>query len=143
MDNVCHGVHPSRLRKPPSGWPSRPAAMKTRCRAQLQDLLILMSQPASERGGTGDRAFIAFKLHQFISGAGHVYATLRLPPRRKVTLDGQRFDPDDPEARLYATFFCRNCGQEHHPVVLIEEGDVTRVLPRDIDETPLDDSELG
>ena len=111
-----------------------------RCRKQLQAALILMSRPSSERGGTGDRAFIAFKLHQFISGAGHVYTTLRLPPHRTVTLDGQRFDPDDREARLYATFFCRNCGQEHHPVVLVEEGGVRRVLPRDIDETPLDDA---
>jgi hypothetical protein len=82
--------------------------VEERCRAQLQAMLILMSQPASERGGTGDRAFMPFKLHQFISGAGHVYTTLHLPPRRRVTLDGQRFDPDDPEARLYATFFCRN-----------------------------------
>ena len=64
---------------------------------------------------------------------------LRSTPQRTVTLDGQRFDPDDPEARLYATFFCRNCGQEHHPVVLVEEGGIKRVLPRDIDETPLDD----
>ncbi len=100
-----------------------------RCRSQLQAMLILMSRPANERGGTGDRAFLAFKLHRFLSGAGHVYATLRGVPRRRVTLDGQRFDPDDPEARLYATFFCRNCGQEHHPVVLAEEGGVTRVLP--------------
>jgi Lhr-like helicase len=110
------------------------------CRKQLQTALIMMSQPSNERGGTGDRAFMAFKLHQFISGAGHVYTTLRVPPRRTVTLDGQRFDPDDPEARLYATFFCRNCGQEHHPVVLVEEGAARRVLPRDIDETPLDDA---
>jgi hypothetical protein len=59
--------------------------------------------------------------------------------RRSVTLDGQRFDPDDPEARLYATFFCRSCGQEQHPVVLVNKDDETRVLPRDIDETPLDE----
>ena len=111
-----------------------------RCRSLLQAMLILMSRPANERGGTGDRAFMAFKLHQFISGAGHVYTTLRSAPRRKVTLDGQRFDPDDRDARLYATFFCRNCGQEHHPVVLVEESGIRRVLPRDIDETPLDDA---
>ena len=111
-----------------------------RCRNQLQAALILMSRPSNERGGTGDRAFMAFKLHQFISGAGHVYTTLRSPPHRTVTLDGQRFDPDNPQARLYATFFCRNCGQDHHPVVLVEEGGVRRVLPRDIDETPLDDA---
>jgi Lhr-like helicase len=116
---------------------------EARCRSQLQAMLILMSRPANERGGTGDRAFMAFKLHRFLSGAGHVYATLRATPQRRVTLDGQRFDPDDPEARLYATFFCRACGQEHHPVVLAEEGGVRRVLPRDIDETPLDDSDSG
>ena len=62
---------------------------------------------------------MAFKLHRFLSGAGHVYATLRSAPHRRVTLDGQRFDPGDEEARLYPTFFCRNCGQEHHPVVLV------------------------
>jgi hypothetical protein len=113
---------------------------EARCRSQLQAMLILMSRPANERGGSGERAFMAFKLHRFLSGAGHVYATLRATPQRRVTLDGQRFDPNDAEeARLYATFFCRNCGQEHHPVVLVEEGGIRRVLPRDIDETPLDD----
>jgi Lhr-like helicase len=114
---------------------------ETQCQSQLQSMLILMSRPANERGDKGDRAFLAFKLHQFLSGAGHVYATLRSIPQRHVTLDGQRFDPDDPEARLYATFFCRGCGQEHHPVVLTSENEQTHVLPRDIDETPVDDAE--
>ena len=83
-----------------------------RCRSQLQAILMLMSRPSSERGGTGERAFLAFKLHRFISGAGHVYATLHASDHRRITLDGQRFDPQDPAARLYSTFFCRNCGQE-------------------------------
>ena len=52
--------------------------------------IILMSKPAIDRGGAGDRAFMAFKLHRFLSGAGHVYATLRSAPHRQVTLDGQR-----------------------------------------------------
>jgi Lhr-like helicase len=117
---------------------------EARCRSQLQRMLILMSQPTSERGGVGDRAFMAFKLHRFLSGAGHVYATLRSAPHRRVTLDGQRFDPGDQEARLYPTFFCRNCGQEHHPVILVGDDEGTRrVLPRDIDETPLDDPDLA
>jgi hypothetical protein len=62
-------------------------------------MLILMSQPANERGGMGDRAFRASKLHRFLSGAGRVYATLRPPPQRLVTLDGQRFHPDRPCGR--------------------------------------------
>ena len=60
-----------------SGWPSRLGRDEERCRTQLQAMLTLMSTPAQERGGSGDRAFLAFKLHRFISGAGHVYATLR------------------------------------------------------------------
>ena len=112
---------------------------EARCRSQLQAMLTLMSRPAEERGGTGDRAFLAFKLHRFISGAGHVSMTLRGADRRRVTLDGQRFDPEDPEARLYPTFFCRNCGQEHHPVVLADDEGVLRAFPRPIDETPLED----
>jgi len=102
-------------------------------------MLSVMSKPGSQRGGTGERAFLAFKLHRFISGTGQVYSTLMLEQKRKVTLDGQRFDPDDPEARLYPIFFCRRCGQEFHPVTLSSEAGVVRALPRPIDETPLDD----
>ena len=111
-----------------------------RSQSQLQAFLMLASRPAHERGGQGDRAFLPFKLDRFISGAGHVYATLRSSKQRRVTLDGQRFDPEDQAARLYATFFCRNCGQEYHPVVLTVEEGVQRVLPRDINDTPLDDA---
>jgi Lhr-like helicase len=110
-----------------------------RCQSQIQSMLIHMSKPASERGGSSDRAFLAFKLHQFFSGAGRLYSTLREPGRRKVTLDGQLFDPDDERARLYPTFFCRNCGQEHHPIVLTDQDGVRRALPRPIDEPPLND----
>jgi superfamily II DNA/RNA helicase len=112
-----------------------------RCQSQIQSMLILMSKPASKRGGNSDRAFLAFKLHQFFSGARRLYATLREPGRRKVTLDGQLFDPDDDQARLYPTFFCRNCGQEHHPIVLAEQDGTRKALPRPIDEPPLDDED--
>jgi Lhr-like helicase len=110
-----------------------------RCRKQIQAMLILMSRPANERGSVGSRAFLAFKLHRFISGAGNVYATLREPGRRNITLDGQRFDPDDPDARLYSTFFCRNCGQEFHPVTLVDENAMKRAIMRAMDEVPLED----
>ena len=110
-----------------------------KCRQRIQEMLSVMSKPGSQRGGTGERAFLAFKLHRFISGAGQVYATLMPEQQRKVTLDGQRFDPDDPNARLYPMFFCRHCGQEFHPVTLASEAGVVRAFPRAIDETPLDD----
>ena len=112
-----------------------------RCRSQLQTMLTIMSKPSSERGGTGDRAFLAFKLHRFISGAGFVYSNLKGTGERRVTLEGQRFDPNDPNSRLYPTFFCRSCGQEYHPVVLVDEEGVSRCLPRPIDETPIVDDD--
>jgi hypothetical protein len=59
---------------------------ESRCRSQLKAFLMLASRPANERGGIGDRAFLAFKLHRFISGVGHVYATLRGVGQRRVTL---------------------------------------------------------
>lgn len=109
-----------------------------RCQAQIESMLTTMSRPSSERSGSGDRAFLAFKLHRFISGAGFVYATLKGAGDRRVTLDGQRFDPADPNSRLYPTFFCRSCGQEFHPVILTDEDGAHLALPRPIDETPID-----
>jgi Lhr-like helicase len=112
-----------------------------RCRFQIENMLTMMSRPSSERAGSGDRAFLAFKLHRFISGAGFVYATLKGQGARRVTLEGQRFDPNDPESRLYPTFFCRTCGQEFHPVVLTDQDGAHMALPRPIDETPLDNDD--
>jgi len=131
--------HPSTLEDAAERLKEQTGRTLERCREQLKSMLMLMSRPAHERRGTGDRAFLAFKLHRFISGAGHVYTTLQPASSRRVTLDGQRFDPAEPNARLYPTFFCRNCGQEYHPVVLKDDNGTRRALPRPIDETPLDD----
>ncbi|HEY8594855.1 MAG TPA: DEAD/DEAH box helicase [Devosiaceae bacterium] len=114
---------------------------KDRCREHLQAMLTLMSFPEQERGGEGDRAFMAFKLHRFISGAGTAYATLRAPGQRRVTLDGQQYDPEDKEARLYSTHFCRSCGQEYHPIALANKEGMVRALPRSIDDTPIEDDD--
>jgi hypothetical protein len=70
------------------------------CRTALRDLLLISSIPEAERtaGSHGSpRSFFAFKLHQFISGAGHAFATLDRPGRRAVTVEGQQFLPSDPE----------------------------------------------
>ncbi len=71
---------------------------------------------------TALRSFFAFKLHQFISGAGHAYATLEPAGQRTVTVDGQQFLPEHPDKRLYPVHFCRECGHEYHPVRLAERG---------------------
>ena len=80
------------------------------CVAALANMLSMMGRREDQRGGAGDRAFLAFKLHRFISGAGQAYATIEPAATRRVSLEGQLFHPDDDNARLYPLFFCRECG---------------------------------
>ena len=93
------------------------------CEAALKNCLLAFSLSEGARGvaGGSDEPLFAFKLHQFISGAGRLYATLDHAGSRSVTFDGQIFDPTHPDKRLFATHFCRRCGQEHHPVNALEE----------------------
>ncbi len=110
------------------------------CRAALRDLLLTSSMPEAERRGdprAASRGFFAFKLHQFISGAGHAFATLEPPGQRTVTVEGQQFLPGHPEKRLYAVHFCRDCGHEYHPVRYITDGSDRKIVARDIDDAPV------
>ncbi|WP_242496174.1 DEAD/DEAH box helicase [Sphingobium cupriresistens] len=111
------------------------------CSRAIADMLAMMGKPESERGGTSSRAFLAFKLHRFISGAGQAYSTLEPSEQRRVSLEGQKFHPDDPEARLYPLFFCRECGQEHHSVSITNADGAHRVIARSIDEAARDEAE--
>lgn len=107
------------------------------CRRALRDLLLISSVPETERTGSraaSTRGFFAFKLHQFISGAGHAFATLEAPGQRVVTVEGQQFLPGSPDKRLYPMHFCRECGQEYHPVRFVTDDGRRMVLPRDIDD---------
>ena len=105
------------------------------CRETLERFLTHISLPENKRGGSGIKAFLAFKLHRFISGAGEVFMTLTQNPRN-VLFEGQIVDPKVPGNRLYPTRFCRECGHEIH-VVTLKNGDF--FLPRDIDDTPIKD----
>lgn len=110
---------------------------KEACRNRLEQFLTQVSLPEKERGGSGEAAFIAFKLHRFISGAGEIYTTLTAKPRR-VLFDGQLEDPEAPGNRLYPTRFCRECGHEVHVVTQIQDDTGVRFLPRNVDDTPMD-----
>jgi hypothetical protein len=110
------------------------------CRTAFETFLTRISLPEKERGGSKEGAFLAFKLHRFISGAGEIYTTLTEQPR-KVLFEGQLEDPDAPGHRLYPTRFCRECGNEVHVVTKTEDADGSHFLARDIDDTPLDDQE--
>ncbi len=105
-------------------------------REVLTALLLQSSIPEQERTGSGStKSFFLFKLHQFISGAGHAYATLELPGARAVTIEGQKFLPGEPEKRLYPVHFCRDCGHEYHPVRLVTQDGERLFLARDIDDS--------
>ena len=110
------------------------------CRSALESFLTRISLPEAERGGLGTGAFLAFKLHQFISGAGETFTTLTEKPRN-VLFEGQLEDPDAPGHRLYPTRFCRECGHEVHVVSKSDDVDGMRFIPRNIDDAPLDDQE--
>jgi hypothetical protein len=113
-----------------------PAAV---CREALQSALLAFSLPENERGVSGgvSEPLFAFKLHQFIAGAHRLYATLDAPNARSVTCEGQIFDPDNPEKRLFPTHFCRACGHEHHPVRLVSDADGQHFEAREIDDVPV------
>lgn len=107
----------------------------------LQRFLVAAHDIKTPQG----RAPFAFKLHQFISGPGKVLATLEPHGRRSITLDAQRFAPgrQDEAIQLYPTHFCRDCGQEYHPVWKTVHGP-TRFDPRDIGEiTTVDNEDLS
>lgn len=86
---------------------------ESRCENYLRRFLLLANQTTDAKG----RGFLAFRLHQFISGAWSVYATLEPPGERYVTLDGQQFQPGDRSKLLFDLAFCRECGQEYLPVI--------------------------
>jgi hypothetical protein len=107
----------------------------------IQNCLLAASQSERTRTGQGgNRPFFAFKLHQFISGAGRLYGTIEASGVRRLDFDGQQFAPGCEESevkkRLYAFHFCRNCGQEFHPVKLRTESGTMIALARDIEDVP-------
>ena len=109
------------------------------CGKALRDLLLVSSVPERQRTGNpsaSESSFYSFKLHQFISGAGHAYVTIERPGTRTVTVDGQQFLPGQEEKRLYAVHFYRECGHEYHPVRLMHHEGQASFLARDIDDAP-------
>ncbi|MCE6967194.1 DEAD/DEAH box helicase [Cereibacter sphaeroides] len=115
------------------------------CAAALRNALIGYSTPERDRVSSSKNQFplFAFKLHQFVSGAGRLYATLHEEKSRSVTFSGQIFNPDRPdeEERLYPVHFCRDCGQEFHPVTLRNRSGRQLFEKREIDDIPVDGEE--
>jgi len=109
------------------------------CRSYLAGFLLKAYETRDDKG----RPFFAFRLHQFVSGAWNVYATLEAKGARFITLDGQQFKPGDRERNLFNLCFCRECGQEYHPVWATMEGKQPQAFSlRELTERSNDDEEL-
>lgn len=109
---------------------------ETLARSSLEAFLLAAQSFQTPDG----RSPFAFKLHQFISGPGKVLCTLEPDGKRTITLDSQRFAPSrqDKGVFLFNTHFCRECGQEYHPVW--ENQDKGPAFsPREIDDVGTED----
>ncbi|BBD58010.1 DEAD/DEAH box helicase domain-containing protein [Nostoc sp. HK-01] len=69
---------------------------------------------------------LAFRLHQFISQGGSVYATIENRNQRLLTLEGQYTTTEN--RLLYPLVFCRECGHDYYVVRYDAEKDI--VLPQ-------------
>ncbi|BAY42014.1 DEAD/DEAH box helicase domain-containing protein (plasmid) [Nostoc sp. NIES-2111] len=69
---------------------------------------------------------LAFRLHQFISQGGSVYATIENKDKRYLTLEGQYTTTGD--RLLYPLVFCRECGQDYY--VVRYDADKHIILPQ-------------
>lgn len=111
------------------------------CQRYLAQFLLL----AYRTRDINDKPLFAFRLHQFISGAGDLYATLEAPGKRHLDLHGQQFVPGDRSRRFYTVHFCRSCGQEYYPVWHAKDPEtgVLGFMPRDIKETAAEEEDTS
>jgi superfamily II DNA/RNA helicase/very-short-patch-repair endonuclease len=101
------------------------------CRDYLRRFLLLAYQTPDAEG----RPFFAFRLHQFVAGAGDLFTTLERPGERFLTLNGQQFRPGERDKPLFPVAFCRTCGQEYLPVWITLSGrQPVRIDSRELNE---------
>lgn len=109
-----------------------------RCVEAIQQTLL--AGYACEPDPTSGRAPFAFRLHQFISKGDTLYASLEPPGERYLTLQGQRFVPNNQRQRiLLPLVFCRECGQEYY-CVRVQDG---HLVPRELNDQDHDEGLAG
>lgn len=88
----------------------------------------------------------AFRLHQFISRGGNVFASIERESDRYITVNGQQYVPGDRSRVLLPLVFCRECGQEYYSVrKIIDSNSGQPILtPRELGDSLSDEeSEAG
>lgn len=113
------------------------------CEKAIQEALL-----AGYRCKNPDTGFpcFAFRLHQFISRGGNVYASLDESASRYITVHGQQFVPGDRSRVLLPLVFCRECGQEYYCIrsSVEKESDKRLITGRELPEQLHDgDSDAG
>lgn len=111
------------------------------CLQRLQQFLLLAYR--TKRAPHDDRSrLFAFRLHQFISGAGDLFATLEPEGQRYLDVQGQQFQPGHTDKRLFNAVFCRDCGQEYFPVWAEgPPGNPARFEPRELSDRNREDQD--
>jgi superfamily II DNA/RNA helicase len=85
---------------------------------------------------------LPFRLHQFISQGGSVYATLESKEKRYLTLEGQYKTTGD--RLLFPLVFCRECGHDYYAVRYnTDKDEITPLLPTAINNDGDEDIEEG
>jgi hypothetical protein len=110
------------------------------CRKNLEAELERISRVNVEATKIGKKAILPYKLHQFISQTGSVYATLEQEAeKQKITLESGIYDLEEVEKMIYPIVFSRETGQEFFCVFLdLME---SKILPREFSEVSLGDEE--
>lgn len=111
------------------------------CEQAIIDELEWISKVNVKSTQAGLKTILPYKLHQFISQTGSVYATLNQEPEeQKVTLESGLYDPTDEGQRMiYPVVFSRETGFEFFCVSLDTSHEV--LYPREFGETPLEEEE--
>ncbi|MBF0614661.1 MAG: DEAD/DEAH box helicase [Magnetococcales bacterium] len=109
------------------------------CASYLARFLLLAFHTKDDNGAP----LFAFRLHQFIAGAGNLFTTLEPANRRYLTVNGQQFQPGERDKLLYNVVFCRECGQEYLPVwATLENKQPVNISPRELSERANEDDDV-
>lgn len=104
------------------------------CLDRLREMLLWSGRlNASKTKNSREVRGLPFRLHQFISQGGSVYATIEPHERRELTLEGQYRTTRD--RLLFPIVFCRECGHDYYVVRYdSEKYQITPLIPTAIDE---------
>ena len=110
-------AHPQTIRDAVDTLAKDSGLEETLCENYLRQFLL----HAYQCRDANDKPLFAFRLHQFIAGAHILFSTLEPEGKRRFDLTGQQYLPGDRDKKFFRVHFCRQCGQEYHPVWLQDE----------------------